>query len=124
TADVPEMPLPTGIPDSFDKHIKLHFDLTALAFKADITRVATLLGARDLTPAVYPFPKSELFPDGGRSVSFHSGSHHQDEAKQLAEFAKLNRYHVSTMSYFAQRLKEIPDGDGNLLDRSLILYGT
>jgi hypothetical protein len=123
-AVVPGQDEPEGIPSDFDKHIKLHFDLTALAFKADITRVATLLGARDLTGAVYQFPKSDLFPDGGRSVSFHSGSHHQDEAKQLAEFAKLNRYHVSTMSYFAQRLKEIPDGDGNLLDRSLILYGT
>ena len=124
SAVVPGLDEPQGIPSDFDKHIKMHFDLTALAFKADITRVATLLGARDLTGAVYPFPKGELFPDGGRSVSFHSGSHHQDEAKQLADFAKLNRYHVSTMSYFAQQLKLIPDGDGNLLDRSLILYGT
>src|SRR4029078_5280971 len=52
------------------------------------------------------------------------GSHHQDEAKQLADFAKLNRYHVSTMAYFAEKLKAIPEGEGNLLDRSLILYGT
>ena len=56
------MDLPPGIPEQFDDHIKLHFDLTALAFQADITRVATLLGARDLTGRSYPFPKSELFP--------------------------------------------------------------
>ena len=67
------------MPEQFDEHIKLHFDLLALAFQADITRVATLLGARDLTSRVYPFPKSELFPEGGTSVSFHGGSHHQDD---------------------------------------------
>ena len=68
-----------AFPKQFDEHIKLHFDLIALAFKADITRVVTLLGARDLTSRVYPFPKSALFPDGGTSVSFHGGSHHQDD---------------------------------------------
>src|SRR5688572_31777561 len=65
SGDVPELDLPAGIPEQFDQHIKFHFDLTALAFKADITRVATLLGARDLTGRTYQFPKSELFPDGG-----------------------------------------------------------
>ena len=94
------------------------------AFKADITRVATLLGARDLTGRVYPFPKSELFPDGGTSVSFHGGSHHQDDPVQIRRYATLNRYHVSTMAYLAKKLKSIPDGDGTLLDRSLILYGS
>ena len=98
--------------------------MVAIAFKADITRVATLLGARDLTGRVYPFPKSELFPDGGTSVSFHGGSHHQDDAVQIRRYATLNRYHVSTMAYLAKKLKETPDGDGNLLDRSLILYGS
>jgi hypothetical protein len=124
SGDVPELDLPPGIPDQFDAHIKLHYDLTALAFKADITRVATLLGARDLTGRSYPFPKSELFPDGGTSPSFHGGSHHQDDAPQVRRFAQLNRYHVSTLAYFAEKLRAIPDGDGNLLDRSLIMYGT
>src|ERR671937_1465299 len=68
SATVPEIPLPSGIPESFDEHIKLHFDMTALAFRADITRVATLLGARDLTARSYPFPRGELFPQGGISV--------------------------------------------------------
>lgn len=121
---VPSVPEPNGIPDDFDAHIKLHFDLTALAFKADITRVATLLGARDLTGVSYALPRNEWFPEGGRTGSFHGLSHHQEIPKNLADYAKLNRYHISTLSYFAQKLKETPDGDGNLLDHSLILYGS
>jgi len=124
SGDVPEIDLPPGIPEQFDQHIKFHFDLTALAFKADITRVATLLGARDLTGRSYPFPKSELFPEGGTSVSFHGGSHHQDDPPQVRRYAALNRYHVSTLTYFAEKLKGIKDGDGTLLDHSLIMYGT
>ena len=86
--------------------------------------MATLLGARDLTSRVYPFPKSSLFPDGGTSVSFHGGSHHQDDPVQMRRYATLNRYHVSTMAYLAEKLRSIPDGDGTLLDHSLIVYGT
>jgi hypothetical protein len=121
---VPPIDEPQGVPDDYHKHITLHYDLTALAFKADITRVATLLGARDLTGVSYPLPKNEWFPDGGRTGSFHGLSHHQEIAKNLADYAKLNRYHVSALSYFAQKLKSIPEGDGTLLDHSLILYGS
>ncbi|HKE82654.1 MAG TPA: DUF1552 domain-containing protein [Vicinamibacterales bacterium] len=121
---VPEIDLPPGIPEQFDEHIRLHWKLVALAFKADITRVVTLLGARDLTSRVYQFPKSPLYPDGGSSVSFHGGSHHQDDPVQIRRYATLNRYHVSTMAYLAEELKGIPDGDKTLLDRSLIMYGT
>ena len=124
SATIPEIDLPPGIPESFDDHIKLHFDMTALAFRADITRVATLLGARDLTARSYVFPKSDLFPNGGISGSFHGGSHHQEDPVQIRRYADINRYHVSTLAYFAEKLKSIPDGDGNLLDRSLIVYGT
>jgi len=124
TAEIPEIALPPGIPESFDDHIKLHFDMTALAFRADITRVVTLLGARDLTARTYAFPKSELFPNGGVSGSFHGASHHQEDPIQIRRYADINRYHVSTMAYFAEKLKSIPDGDGTLLDHSLILYGT
>jgi len=124
TNDVPVFDLPPGVPEQFDDHIKLHYDLLALAFKADITRVATLLGARDLTNRVYTFPKSPLFPDGGTSASFHGASHHQDDPAQIKRYALINRYHVSTLAYFAQKLRSIPDGDGTLLDDSLILYGT
>ena len=121
---VPSLDEPAGIPASFDEHVKLHLDLTALAFQADITRVATLLGARDLTGKVYTFPQNEFFPDGGVSVSFHGGSHHQEDPRNLRRYAELNRYHVSTLGYFAEKLKSIPEGDGNLLDHSLIVYGT
>jgi uncharacterized protein DUF1552 len=124
SSETPEMDLPPGIPEQFDEHVKLHFDLLALAFKADITRVATVLGARDLTSRVYPFPRSPLFPEGGTSISFHGGSHHQDDPAQIRRYAALNRYHVSTMAYFAEKLRSIPEGDGTLLDNSLILYGT
>ena len=124
TDKIPVMDLPPGVPEAFDDHIKLQFDLTALAFKSDITRVATLLGARDLTGRSYPFPKSDLFPSGGVSVGFHGGSHHQDDPAQIRKYADLNRYHVSTLAYFAQKLRSIPDGDGTLLDHSLVLYGT
>ena len=124
SSETPELDLPPGIPEQFDEHVRLHFDLLALAFKADITRVATVLGARDLTSRVYPFPRSPLFPDGGNSVSFHGGSHHQDDPAQIRRYAQLNRYHVSTMAYFAEKLRSIPDGDGTLLDHSLIMYGT
>ena len=124
SGDVPEMDLPPGIPEQFDQHIKLQMDLAALAFKADITRVVTLLGARDLTSRVYPFPKGELFPEGGVSVSFHGGSHHQDDPVQIKKYADLNRYHVSTLAYMAEKLKSIKEGDKTMLDSSLILYGT
>ncbi|MET0213249.1 MAG: DUF1552 domain-containing protein [Vicinamibacterales bacterium] len=122
--DVPEMHLPPGIPEDFDEHMRLHYDLLALAFKADITRVATILGARDLTSRVYRFPKGSLFPDGGTSVSFHGGSHHQEDPNNMRRYALLNRYHVSTLGYLAEKLQSIPEGDGTLLDHSLVLYGS
>jgi hypothetical protein len=121
---VPTVDEPSGIPASYDEHIKLHYDLIALGFQADITRVATLLGARDLTGAVYTLPKGDLFPNGGQTRSFHGASHHQDDPAQIAQYALIGRYHVSKMAYFARKLKSIPDGDGTLLDHSLILYGT
>ena len=121
---VPEMDVPSGIPQTFDEHIRLHLDLVRLAFSADITRVATLLGARDLTGTSYPYPKNEWFPNGGTSPSFHGGSHHQEIPRNMANYAQLNRYHVSTMAYLAEKMKNTPDGDGTLLDHSLIMYGT
>jgi hypothetical protein len=124
TSEVPELDLPPGIPEQFDDHIKLQFDLAALAFKADITRVVTLLGARDLTARVYQYPRGEWYPNGGVSVTFHGGSHHQDDPDAIKRYAELNRYHVSTLAYFAEKLKSIPDGDGTLLDHSLVMYGT
>ena len=112
----PDMTVPYGVPESFDEHIKLQFDLLALAFQADITRVSTLLYARDLTGRVYP--------DSGTDISFHGGSHHAEEPGRIAQYARLNQYHVKTLAYFVEKLQSIPDGDGTLLDNSLILYGS
>jgi hypothetical protein len=122
--EIPEFDLPVGIPERFDDHIMLQMDLAALAFKADITRVVTLLGARDLTSRVYPYPKGEWFPFGGTSLSFHGNSHHQDDPVQVKKYAELNRYHVSVLGYLAEKLKATPDGRGTLLDSTVILYGT
>ena len=125
SSSVPQIAEPSGIPEVFDDHIKLHYDLAALALQADITRVVTLLGARDLTGKTYPFPKNDpLFPEGGVSVSFHGGSHHQDDPSQIKNYSKLNRYHLYTTAYLANKLKETRDGDGTLLDQTLILHGT
>ncbi|HZF27831.1 MAG TPA: DUF1552 domain-containing protein [Gammaproteobacteria bacterium] len=114
--DTPAIPIPYGIPDSFDEHIKLQFDLLALAFQADLSRVGTLLYARDLTGRVYP--------DSGTDISFHGGSHHAEDPGRIAQYAQLNQYHVKTLAYFIEKLKSIPEGDGTLLDHSLTLYGS
>jgi hypothetical protein len=108
--------VPVGVPESFDEHIKLQFDLLALALRADITRVGTLLFARDLTVRVYP--------ESGVTVAFHAGSHHGEDVKRKAEYARLNRYHVAMLAYFVDKLAKTQDGDGTLLDHSLVLYGS
>jgi hypothetical protein len=112
----PDVALPYGVPESFDEHVKLQFDLLCLAFQADITRVSTLLYARDLTGRVYR--------ESGTSISFHGGSHHAEDPGRIAQFARLNQYHVKTLAYFIQKLKSLPDGEGTLLDNSLVLYGS
>ncbi|MBV9508468.1 MAG: DUF1552 domain-containing protein [Acidobacteriia bacterium] len=109
--------VPSGVPESFDEHIKLQFDLQVLAFKADITRVSSVLYARDLTGRAYP--ASDV-----PSLSFHGGSHHAENPERIAEYSKLNQYHVKCLAYFIDKLQKTPDGDGTLLDHSLVLYGT
>ena len=108
--------IPAGIPESFDEHIKLHFDLQTLAFKGDITRVSAMLYARDLT--------GRSFPLSGTNTSFHGGSHHAENPDRIKDYSKINRYHVQCLAYFVDKLKKTPDGDGTLLDHTLILYGT
>src|SRR5262245_44213375 len=116
SADAPAMALPTGVPESFDEHIKLQYDLVALAFQSDVTRVATLLGARDLT--------NRNYPASGTNTGFHAGSHHAENPQKISDYAKIGRYHVQMLAYFLDRLKSTPDGDGSLLDHALILYGS
>ena len=123
TSQLPSIESPSGIPENFDDHIKLHWDLTALAFKADITRVVTLLGARDLTGRTYTYPK-DLYPEGGTSPSFHGLSHHGEDTLQMIAFSRINRYHLYTTAYLAEKLKNTSDGNGTLLDQCLILHGS
>jgi hypothetical protein len=108
--------VPAGVPESFDEHVKLHFDLQTLAFQADITRVSTVLYARDLTARSYP--------ESGVNGGFHGMSHHAENPDIIAQYAKINRYHVKCLAYFVDKLKRAQDGDGSLLDHSLILYGS
>jgi hypothetical protein len=108
--------VPAGVPDSFDEHIKLQFDLQALAYQADITRVSTMLFARDLT--------GRNFPASGTNTSFHGGSHHAENPDRIKDYSVINRYHVACMAYFVEKLKSIKEGNGNLLDSTLVLYGT
>jgi hypothetical protein len=112
-----DLAVPVGVPQTFDEHIKLQFDLLALAFQADITRVGTLLFARDLTNRTYPASESP-------TSSFHGVSHHGEDPKRIADLSKINQYHVKMVAYLADRLKKANDGDGTLLDHSLVLYGS
>src|SRR5690606_13786464 len=109
--------VPPGIPQSFDTHIKLMFDLLALAWQADVTRVGTMLFARDLTGRRYPESEAP-------NMGFHGGSHHGEDPATIAEFAKINQYHVKMLAYFVDKLANTEEGDGTLLDHSLILYGS
>jgi Protein of unknown function (DUF1552) len=107
---------PVGIPEAFDEHFKIMFDLQVLAFKADITRVATMMYARDTSGAVYP--------QSGVRDGFHVASHHSNVRANMDKYALINRYHVQLLAYFLEKLRATPDGDGNLLDHSMILYGS
>src|SRR5262249_52923733 len=112
--DIPEAPI--GVPDSFDDHIRLMFDLQALAFMTEVTRVSAFKMGRDVSSRVYP--------TSGVKTPFHALSHHGENPDKIAEFARLNQYHVSKVAYFIEKLKSIPDGDGSLLDHSIVLYGS
>jgi hypothetical protein len=112
-----DMGVPVGVPQTFDEHIKLQFDLLALAFKADITRVGTLLFARDLTGRTYPECEAP-------TVGFHGGSHHGEDPKRIGELSKINQYHVKMLAYLIDKMAKTRDGAGTLLDQSLVLYGS
>src|SRR6185312_4578511 len=91
STEVPNVAVPYGVPESFHEHIQIQFDLLALAFQAVITRVAAVLYARDLTGRVYP--------ESGTNISFHGGSHHAEDPGRIAQYARLNRYHIQMTAY-------------------------
>ena len=107
---------PIGVPDSYVEHVKLMFDLQALAFGSDITRVFAFKMSRDVSGRVWP--------ETGVSTGFHNASHHNAREDRIRDFAKINKFHVSLLPYFIERLKRMPDGDATLLDNTLIIYGS
>ncbi|MBM3820222.1 MAG: DUF1552 domain-containing protein [Acidimicrobiia bacterium] len=107
---------PIGIPDDFEQHVALMFDLMALAYEADVTRVFTFMMSRDASQRVYP--------NIGIAEPHHSMSHHGNNPEKLANLVALNTYHMSLFAKFIDRLQATPDGDGSLLDHSLILFGS
>jgi len=113
SADTPEAPL--GVPDSFEEHVGLMFDLVAAAWQADVTRVFTFMMSRELSQRTYP--------NIGVTEQHHSVSHHQNNPEKMATVVKINTYYVRLYAAFLAQLESLPDGDGSLLDHALLIYG-
>ena len=114
TPDVPNAPV--GVPESYEEHVGLMFDLLALAYQTDLTRVFTFMMAREVSQRTYP--------QIGITEPHHTISHHGNRPAAIADHAKLNAHHVSLFAKFIDRLKTTREGDGSLLDHSLIVYGS
>ena len=112
--EIPEAP--AGVPDSFEEHVKLMFDLQVLAFQTDMTRVFSFKMGRDGSARTYP--------ESGTDRPFHPASHHGENEDALQHFATINRHHVSLLPYLFEKLKEAQDGEGDLLDKTAIIYGS
>jgi len=113
--ELPVVDQPAGIPTTMGEHAKLMFDLMAIAFETDLTRVTTFMMGREITGRTY----AEI----GVADAHHPISHHQKDPAKLAKLTKINQYHVELFSQFVDRLANTPDGDGTLLDHSMIVYG-
>ena len=107
---------PAGIPFSYEEHVELMYDLLALAYQANVTRVFTFMVAREVSNRTYP---QVGVPDG-----HHAISHHQNRAEKLEKNVKIQEYHAGLFAHFLEKLRSTPDGDGSLLDHSVILYGS
>ncbi len=112
--ELPEAP--AGVPDSFEEHVKLMFDLQVLAFASDMTRVFSFKLGRDSS--------ARVFPESGVDKPFHPTSHHGGNEKNIEDFARINRYHVSMIPYLLGRLEDTMEGDTHLLDKTMIIYGS
>ncbi len=112
--ELPDRPI--GVPPSFEEHARLMFDLQLMAFRSDITRVFSLIVARELSGRSY----SQIGVPGNH----HAISHHREDPTLKAQKAKIDTYHVHLLSYFLEKMRDTPDGDGSLLDHSAILYGS
>jgi hypothetical protein len=107
---------PTSIPDTYEEHARIMYDLQVLAFRADVTRITSMIVARELSGLSYP--------NIGVSNGHHNVSHHRDDPDLIDEKTRIDTYHVELFAEFVGKLKSTPDGDGSLLDHSLILYGS
>ena len=107
---------PIGVPDSWEEHVRLMFDLQVLAFSSEATRVSSFKLSRDTS--------NRVFAESGIKAPFHALSHHGSLPSKITEYAKLNVYHMGLLPYFLDKLKNTPDGDGNLLDHTLVLWGS
>jgi hypothetical protein len=113
--ELPNLERPTGIPERFDQHVGLMYELQRLAFQADITRVVTFMLGRELNFRSYP--------EIGITEGHHGLSHHSDNPEQMARYSKVNVYQAQLFASFLESLRATPDGDGSLLDHSMFLYG-
>jgi hypothetical protein len=113
--ELPTLERPTGVPERFDEHVKLMYELQWLAFRADLTRVVTFMLGRELNFRTYP--------EIGVTEGHHGLSHHQDRPEQIAKYAKVGTYQAELLAWFLEKLQSTPEGDGTLLDHSLFLYG-
>ena len=113
--ELPVVDQPAGIPGTLGEHAGLMFDLQALAYETDLTRVATFMMGREITGRTY----AEI----GVADAHHPISHHQKDPVKLEKLTKINQYHVELFSRFLERLQATPAGDGTLLDHSMIVYG-
>ena len=116
SSPLPAVVQPAGVPEEYDEHITLLFDLLALAYQADITRVSCTQMARELSGRTYP--------NIGVPESHHGVSHHQLDPHNIEQYTKINTHHMSLFARFIEKLDKTPDGDGTLLDHTIMLYGT
>ncbi len=107
---------PAGVPDSFVEHVQLMFDLQALAFESDMTRVFSFKLGRDSS--------ARVFPESGVDKPFHPASHHGADEENIDDFAQINRFHVSMVPYLLERLRNTMDGETDLLEKTMVIYGS
>jgi hypothetical protein len=113
--ELPVVERPAGVPSTFEEQAKLMFDLLALAYQADLTRVGTFMMGHEVS--------SRAYPEIGVPDAHHPISHHQGDKEKIAKCAKVNVFHTTLFAYFLEKLRSTPDGDGSLLDHSILLYG-
>jgi hypothetical protein len=113
--ELPVVQRPAGVPSSYEAHAKLMFDLLALAYQCDLTRISTFMLAHEVS--------NHAYLEAGVPDAHHDTSHHQNDPIKLQKLSKINTFHVKLFAYFVEKLRSIPDGDLSVLDRTMLLYG-